>query len=230
MIAALTKGVVLGLSAGLSPGPLFMLVVTQTLRHGAREGVKVAVAPLLTDLPIILVALLVLARLSEFNTVLGVLSLAGGLYILYIAYESTRVGPLDLETVPGQAQSLRKGVLVNALNPHPYLFWATVGAPLVITSHGKHRLAPALFFLCFYTSLVGSKMLLAVIAGRSKAFLKGRAYLLVMRVLAVLLALLAFLLISEGLGFLRAAAGSQSASIAQVMRAKVASSTSRRQR
>ena len=49
-------GVVFGLAAGLMPGPLLALVIQQTLRHGPGEGIKVAAAPLLTDLPIVAAA------------------------------------------------------------------------------------------------------------------------------------------------------------------------------
>ena len=46
MIAALTSGVLLGFSVGLSPGPMLALVLAQTLRHGSREGCKIALTPL----------------------------------------------------------------------------------------------------------------------------------------------------------------------------------------
>ena len=55
-MALVSAGLVYGLSAGFSPGPLMALVISQTLKHGIREGAKVAVAPLITDLPIILLA------------------------------------------------------------------------------------------------------------------------------------------------------------------------------
>lgn len=54
MIGFLLSGILLGLSGGLAPGPLLTLVASETLRHGARAGVRVALAPLLTDLPIVL--------------------------------------------------------------------------------------------------------------------------------------------------------------------------------
>ncbi len=63
-LSSLAAGTVFGLSAGFAPGPLLTLVITQTLRHDIREGVKVAMAPLITDLPIILLSLLVLSRLG----------------------------------------------------------------------------------------------------------------------------------------------------------------------
>jgi threonine/homoserine/homoserine lactone efflux protein len=64
MITALASGAFLGLSCGLAPGPLLALVVAQTLRHGPREGCKIALTPLVTDAPIIVVALVVAAGLA----------------------------------------------------------------------------------------------------------------------------------------------------------------------
>ncbi|MBT4876955.1 MAG: LysE family translocator, partial [Desulfobacula sp.] len=46
MIHYLTIGMVLGLSAGLAPGPLLTLVISETLLHDIRAGIKVAMAPL----------------------------------------------------------------------------------------------------------------------------------------------------------------------------------------
>ena len=67
MMTALATGIVLGLSSGLAPGPLLALVVAQTLRHGPREGCKIALTPLVTDAPIILVALILAVKLAELR-------------------------------------------------------------------------------------------------------------------------------------------------------------------
>ena len=58
VLGFVVPGIVLGLAAGLAPGPLLVLVVAHSVRHGTREGVKVAIAPLITDLPIIGLAIL----------------------------------------------------------------------------------------------------------------------------------------------------------------------------
>ena len=59
------SGAVFGLAAGLMPGPLLALVIQQTLRHGPTEGIKVAAAPLLTDLPIVAAALFAVNRVAD---------------------------------------------------------------------------------------------------------------------------------------------------------------------
>ena len=109
MIALVSAGLVYGLSAGFSPGPLMALVISQTLKHGIREGVKVAVAPLITDLPIILVSLLVLTRLTDFKTALGVISIIGGIFVAYLAYGNFRAPRLERGGRPGRSPVIVQG-------------------------------------------------------------------------------------------------------------------------
>ena len=58
------------------------------------------------------------------------------------------------------------------------------------------------FLFGFYLLLVGSKVLVAIMAGRSRDLLAGRPYRVVMRVLALLLGIFAILLFREGLKLL----------------------------
>jgi len=202
VISALITGCVFGLSSGLAPGPLLVLLITQTLRHNAKEGIKVAAAPLITDLPIILVSLFALRQLDTYQRALALISIAGGIYVLYLAYGCFRTKPVNLGDIHPEPQSLKKGVLINFLNPNPYLFWVTFGGPLILRLSEAGPLAPLSFFFSFYFSLIGSTVFLALIAGRSRAFLKSRAYLFVMRILALVLALFAFFLIKDAIRFL----------------------------
>lgn len=199
MIPSLVQGVVLGLSAGFAPGPLSALVVSQTLRHGREEGIKVAFAPLLTDLPIIGLSLFVLARLAEFHVILGIITLAGGLYLLYLARENFRVTGLAAGSDTEAPQSLLRGAMANILNPSPYLFWLTVGAPTAVKAWGTGVGAAAGFLGGFYVCLVGSKVFMAVVVGRSSGLLTGQRYTWLMRGLGVVLAVMAVLLFRDGL-------------------------------
>ena len=204
MISALVTGFVFGLSSGLAPGPLLVLLITQTLRHNTREGIKVAAAPLITDLPIVLLSLFVLIQLEHFNRALALISMAGGLYVLYLSYGCFRMKPFTLGEMKTDPRSLKKGVLVNFLNPNPYLFWLTFGGPFILKLREAGRLAPFAFFFSFYLSLIGSTVFLALIAGKSRTLLNSRAYLFVMRALALSLALFAFLLIKDTIRLLGA--------------------------
>jgi len=126
----LFSGVVFGLSAGLSPGPLLTLVISETLKHDVKEGIKVSIAPILTDLPIVMftilvLSILVLSRLSNMLTLLGLVSLLGSAFLIYLGYEGISFKGVDIDVEQAKPQSIRKGVIANFLNPAPYLFWFT---------------------------------------------------------------------------------------------------------
>ena len=78
----ITIGILLGLSAGFAPGPLLTLVISETLRHDIRAGIRVALSPIFTDLPIIILSLAVLSQLAGSENILGIISLIGGLRCL----------------------------------------------------------------------------------------------------------------------------------------------------
>jgi len=202
MMYFFTVGTVLGLSAGFAPGPLLTLLISETLQHDIKSGVKVALAPIITDLPIIILTLFVLSKLSNFHNILGVISIAGGFFILFMGYESLCTKGLELSFREAEPKSLTKGVLANALNPHPYLFWFSVGAPTMTKAMSVNIIAPLTFIISFYTFLVGSKILLAILIGKSKSFLSGKVYMYTMRFLGVILGVLAFVLFYDGLKLL----------------------------
>jgi threonine/homoserine/homoserine lactone efflux protein len=189
------------LSAGLTPGPLLTLVLAQTLRHGPGEGCRIALAPLLTDLPIILLALALATKLHEFHKLLGLLCFAGGAFIFHLALESLRAQPPAAEAPDTPPRSWRKGVLTNLLNPSPWLFWVTVGSATLSKNLAESAAAAAVFLACFYVAMVGSKLVLAMAAGRSRHLLDGPAYRWTLRLLGGLLALFALSLVRDGLRY-----------------------------
>lgn len=195
MITSFISGALLGLSAGFSPGPFLTLVVSHALAYGIREGVKVALAPLLTDAPIILLSVLVLSRLTGSHAVLGGITLAGSLFLAYLAYDSCRTKGFDRNVRSAKPQSLRKGVMVNLFNPHPYLFWMTVGMPIIIKGWAESPFNPFFFLSGFYVCLVGVKITIAISVGGSREFLLGKTYVYIMRGLGVLLGFFAILLL-----------------------------------
>lgn len=197
----LTAGIVLGLSSGFSPGPLTTLVISQALQHGVKEGLKVALAPFITDTPIILLSVFALTRLSNFQEILGLISVVGGVFLVYLAYLSFKTTKVDLDVATSAPRSLGKGTLVNFLSPSPYLFWISIGAPSVVDAWRQSPLTAVGFLAGFYVCLVGGKMSLAVMAARSRRLLAGRGYGYVMRVLGGLLLAFAVLLFRDALRF-----------------------------
>lgn len=170
-------GLSLGLAAGVSPGPLLTLVVASSLQRGFGAGFRVAIAPLLTDAPIILLALLVLRDLPP--AWLTALTALGGLVVVFLGIVTMRTPPLDPEAVQessGSAIDLWRGAVVNLLNPHPWIFWVTVQGPLLIQGWRRHPAIGIAFVVSFYAAIVGSKVAIAWVVGRGRSLLDARWY------------------------------------------------------
>lgn len=197
----LLAGALLGLSGGLSPGPLLALVVSETLQYGVRGGVRVALAPLLTDAPIILLTIGLLLPLTNRDLPLALINISGGVYLVWLGLKSLRFQDAQLAPVH-QTDSLHRGVIANFLNPSPYLFWLAIGAPTVLDAWRHSGLAVAAFIVAFYVLLVGSKVVLAVAVSYVKLALYSRGYILLMRGLGLLLIGYGGLLLVEGGRFL----------------------------
>lgn len=202
MKSLLISGMVLGLSAGLSPGPMLTLVVSQTLRYGIREGVKVALAPLLTDIPIVMACGLFLYLFADMARALGVISIFGGLYLFYLGLKSLWFKDADLQE-DVDPKSLKKGLMINFLNPAPYLFWTSIGGPLVLKASSTSFVSAAAFIFPFYMLLVGSKIVVAIVSGRSRNLLKSRHYRMILRILGLVLIGFGVVFLRDGINTLR---------------------------
>ena len=201
-IPFLVSGILFGSVAGISPGPLLTLVISETLKHNKKEGIIVASAPVVTDIPIVFLSVFILAKLLNFNLILGIISLSGALFIAYLAYESITIRGIELNLKNVKAQSLRKGIITNFLSPHPYLFWITVGAPTVLKGYKVNVLSVVFFILGFYLFLVGSKIVVALIIDKYKSFLNSNTYVYIMRTLGFILLVFSVIFIKDGLNLL----------------------------
>ncbi len=203
MLTALTAALVYGLTGGLTPGPLLTLVVTQTLRHGARDGMKTALAPLVSDGPIVIALLLFLNLVASIRPLFGALAAAGVVYILWLAWESWHAPMPSFDQPAVAPRSFLRGALVNFLNPNPYLFWLTAGTPMLLKAWSHSAVAAAAFIAVFFVCLVGSMVLLALLIARSRERVIAHWYVPVMRALALLLVVFAAVIGRDAVVLLR---------------------------
>lgn len=202
MIGYLLAGITLGLSAGFAPGPLFALVISQSLTYGLKEGIITACAPIITDVPIIIIALLVMSELGAYKSVLGYISIAGAAFISYLAYKSFMIKGVSLDVRSDEANSVSKSAMVNFLSPNPYLFWISVGSPIILQAKEQGVASVVAFLAGFYICLIGGKSAVGILAYKAKGFLQGQAYLWLMRFLGLMLLVFAGIMLRDGLALL----------------------------
>jgi threonine/homoserine/homoserine lactone efflux protein len=195
----LLAGASLGAAAGVSPGPLMTLVITRTLARGFGAGLRVAIAPLLTDLPIIVISLIFFSVLPPLAETL--LTAAGGCFVLFLAWETLRdarhatlLG--DHAAAPvASSDDIWRGVLVNLLSPHPWLFWMTVAAPILTRAWEVSVWSALGFVVGFYGLLIGGKILLALAVASGRHFLNDIWYRRLLAASGLLLAIFGLLLL-----------------------------------
>jgi threonine/homoserine/homoserine lactone efflux protein len=202
VVTFLFSGIVYGASAGISPGPLLALVIRESLAGGWRAGLRAALAPLITDLPIVVLSLILLSRLPSRTVFPGIIALAGALFLIYLGVETIRSATHEATSTEVSRRSLSKAIVTNILSPHPYMFWLLVGAPTTLRAAEERLAYAAAFIIGFYLLLIGSKITVALLAGKSKQILTSRGYLVIMRTLGVALFVFAGILVRDGIRYL----------------------------
>jgi threonine/homoserine/homoserine lactone efflux protein len=163
----LFQGIGYGLAAASQPGPFQTYIISQTLTRGWKRTLPAALAPLISDGPIILTCVLVLSQVPAWLQ--RFLYLAGGLFILYLAYgiyKSWKNFDSQIPSVEADTkQSIIKAVLMNFLSPGPYIFWTLVTGPILLRGWLETPVNGLGFLAGFYSTLVSSLAAIILIFG-----------------------------------------------------------------
>lgn len=175
MISLLLKGLVLGSTAAAQPGPFQAFLLSLIARDGWKATLPAAFAPLISDGPILILTLVILTRIPGWA--LSALQIAGGLFLLYLAWGAWRSFRRGSSTAAGDEPTVvedvranvLKAALMNFLSPSPYIFWATVAGPILVEAWRVRPAHGVAFLLGFYAALIGGLMLFIIVfagAGR----------------------------------------------------------------
>jgi threonine/homoserine/homoserine lactone efflux protein len=158
MLAILLQGAGYGFAAAAQPGPFQTYIVSQCLHRGWRRTLPMALAPLLSDGPIIALSLLVLSRIPDWWQ--RILHIASGLFLLYLAYGAYRswrnFDETQLTSAPPPSSGILKASLMNAISPGPYLFWSLVTGPILLAGWRQDILLGIGFLTAFYATMIAS--------------------------------------------------------------------------
>lgn len=175
MFVYVLQGLGLGFSAAVQPGPFQAFVLSQAMARGWQRTLPIALAPAISDGPIIALMLFVFSQVPGWLE--QVLYIAGGLFMLFLAwdaYRSWRDADPEASTLPepptSGSPSVFKAALMNVLGPGPYVFWGTVGVPILIAAW---RASPAYaigFLGGFFVAMASALAALIVLFGTARRF------------------------------------------------------------
>ncbi len=172
MWAYLLQGFIYGFAAAVQPGPFQTYVISQTLRNGWRQTLPAALAPLISDGPILILTQVALSRVPSWFE--RFLYLAGGLFILYLACSAfvawRNFDEARVVTHSAGKQSAVRAAMMNALSPGPYLYWSLVTGPILLTGWRQAPVNGVGFLVSFYAAMVLSLGAIIVAFGTARQF------------------------------------------------------------
>lgn len=115
----------------LMPGPDILYVLTESLTRGRKTGISIGTGLSLgVFVHTILAASGISLLLSQSSLAFDIVKYAGALYLFYLAYQAYHEKPVTVELssiqekpAPLQWSLIRKGFLMNVLNPKVSIFF-----------------------------------------------------------------------------------------------------------
>jgi threonine/homoserine/homoserine lactone efflux protein len=167
MFVYLIFGITYAFAAAIQPGPFQTFIISKTLENGWKKTLPAAFAPILSDGPIILLVLFILSKIP--TELIRFLQIGGGLLLLYLAYSSFR-SFLNFEKLKKPEENktdntLLKAVLVNLLNPAPYIGWSLIMGPMFIKGYQEAAVNGIVLIASFYITIVLCQMGIILLFG-----------------------------------------------------------------
>ncbi len=130
----LIQALIISLSGVMAPGPLTVVVVGKGARS-PKAGALIALGHGVVEFPLMAAIVVGLAPFFQRNTFAATVGFAGGLVLMWMGLEILRSlrGGQAVERYR-EVSPFMAGVLMSAANPYFIVWWATVGATLVLSA------------------------------------------------------------------------------------------------
>lgn len=136
MIETIITAALLGLFAGVVPGPFTTVVAGTALERGFASAWKLAFVPLVTEIPALLVTVLLLKNLN--HDLLGAVGILGGIVVIYLGVRFVRGEDAPVEELDeidhdwNEWKLFRTLAVAGLLSPAPWIFWLVAAGPLFL--------------------------------------------------------------------------------------------------
>jgi threonine/homoserine/homoserine lactone efflux protein len=171
MINYFLFGITYAFACVVQPGPFQAFLFSQSITNGWRKTIPLVFAPLLSDLPVILLVLLVLTHIPQ--EVLWILQCVGGVFLLYLAFNAYKAWRTFNQSITQDVSpqfNIMKAAMVNFLNPNPYLAWTLVMGPLLIKGWNESPVNGIVLLGAFYGSMVVYSIAMIVLFAAARNF------------------------------------------------------------
>lgn len=219
MLNDILNALTLGIALGLTPGPIIVLLISETLIKGSRGGFSVLIGTLLVDasliIPLSLIASLIFQDIKPilrilggaFLILIGILTirnaLLGANHVIKAEFPSYKSNDKKNDRIPQNLRnsfsevkvSFLKGLMFQILNPMAYIFWITVGIGhtlFIMDEYGS--LFFFLFPLTFWIAIISVELFWVLLAAKAQSVLSSRWYSTIQVVCGLILSYLGLMM------------------------------------
>ncbi|MBA8927571.1 threonine/homoserine/homoserine lactone efflux protein [Kutzneria viridogrisea] len=196
----LVLGVLLGVGAALSVGPIFVTILHEAATRGFGASMRVVLGSAVADLVLLLPALALSQVIAAIAGASRWVGLVGAVFLLGLAglagRDARRLWGGQLPE-PTSGWAFWKGVLANLVNPLTWTFWLVTGTPAMLGAQRAGGVAGlVLFTVTWFVVASGLEGLVALgvarsgrrIGPRGQGVLSGLSALVFLGLAGVLLA------------------------------------------
>jgi threonine/homoserine/homoserine lactone efflux protein len=130
----LISAVSISLSGVMAPGPMFAV----TIAKGSRDktaGFLISLGHGIVEFPLMFLVYFGFAAFLSSNIAHKTIGFAGGLILIYMGARLLKTHKKDsVQPSPSRHSSIVSGILATGANPYFLLWWATIGAALVVNA------------------------------------------------------------------------------------------------
>jgi threonine/homoserine/homoserine lactone efflux protein len=175
LLAFLIEAGTISLTGVVAPGPMTAV----TLGKGSESphaGALVAIGHGVVEFPLMVGIFYGLGALFDFPLVNVAVGLLGGVFLMFAAFGMfRRVGQVDTASTEQARSPLASGILLSLGNPYFLVWWATVGATLILRAVGYGTVGFVAFALLHWSCDFLWSYLLSILSFRGSRFF-GKAF------------------------------------------------------
>ena len=196
----------LGAALGAAPGPVQILILSETARGGIRRGIQVMVGANGTLLVVMVVLAVGVSALQPGPAALRVLRVVGGCFLVYLAVveflalraEVDGAGPR--RSLPGdELGPTARGIVSVILNPGAWIFFATTASAVIAEATASGGRSSAVVVALAMTMGVSCTDVTAALVGTGGRAIAGEGGLRWIRaVLALALLVIGVVFVGQG--------------------------------
>ncbi len=203
LLTIFSSSFLLALSGALMPGPVLTVTVSESARRGAVVGPLMILGHGILELLLVIALLAGLAPYIASAEMFVVISLSGGMILIWMSYTMFRKLPgmtLDLSSTNEKPRNLvLAGILLSIANPYWTIWWATIGMGYIVYSITFGFAGIVAFFTGHILADLAWYSIISIGIAKGKRFFTDLVYRRLIAFCASFLLLFAFYFIYSGI-------------------------------